>query len=337
MKSDKEIKSNPNFCPIPFLQLQLNPLGNVSACCFSNEHKVGNVRENTLEQIWNGSEMQKWRSEFINEDIKICKDPIRTFECQKMFQHLNDLAVLTPVQELAPRRLDLRLNGKCNLECIMCDVWSQPNGIYNESDFWTYGAEHIFPHLVEIDILGGEPFIQKDVYRVIEEISKVNPVCKFGFITNCSYTFNEQLRSYLDKIQIRHIHMSIDSLNSQTYMKIRKKGDLKKTLKTVESYVQYRNQRQIEGRPFTLFASLCVQKLNWMEIPDFLVFCAQHKIQPLFQSVIGREDLSLSGLDDFQLKEIQKSLVTYLDSEYRYAVLPVSIEIESILGNRLKK
>jgi cyclic pyranopterin phosphate synthase len=48
------------------------------------------------------------------------------------------------VMQSAPKRLDVRLNGKCNLQCVMCDVWSQPNGVYNQSDFWQYGRKEIF-------------------------------------------------------------------------------------------------------------------------------------------------------------------------------------------------
>src|SRR5439155_91000 len=71
-------------------------------------------------------------------------------------------------QQAMPRRLDLRLNGRCNLECIMCDVWRQPNELYDNSDLWTLGPEKIFPFLLEVDMLGGEPFIQRDTYRFID-------------------------------------------------------------------------------------------------------------------------------------------------------------------------
>ncbi len=326
--------SDSNFCPIPFIQLQLNPLGNLSACCFSEEYKIGDVLTEKIEDIWNGPKMQEWRQEFISGDIKICEKAMKSFECHKMYTHLIPLAERKVIQDKAPRRLDLRLNGKCNLECIMCDVWRQPNGLYDKSDLWTYGPEKIFPYLVEVDMLGGEPFIQKDTFRFIEEVSKVNKTCKWGFITNCSYKFNAMLEKHLDSIKLRHIHMSIDSLVPETYAKIRKNGDLKKTMATIMSYVDYRKKRAEKGEWFVLFGSFCIQKDNWMEIGNFLDFCDKYEISPILQSVIGREPLSLANLSKKELKSIVALLDPFMDGPRRIFVIPVMSEVERLLEQK---
>lgn len=323
-----EIKKRENFCPIPFLQLQLNPLGNISACCFSGEHKVGNIQNNSLTEIWNSPEMQKWRQEFISGDIQICKTPMQNFECHKMYKHLIEMAELDVVQKNLPRRLDLRLNGKCNLECIMCDVWRQPNGLYDQSELWSIGPTEIFPHLVEVDMLGGEPFIQKDTFRFIDEVSAVNKTCTWGFITNCSYQFNNVLRTSLDKINLRHIHMSIDGISSETYEKIRKNGKHQKTFATINAFIKYRDERQQQGRGFVIFGSMCVQKDNWHEIGLFLDFCKTNNINPILQSVIGRDHLSLNRLSTDNYNSIVEIISPYLESDMRYAVLPVYEDVK---------
>lgn len=323
-----DVRKKPHFCAIPFLQLQLNPLGNVSACCFSGEHKVGSIKESSLEKIWNGDEMQKWRNEFISGDIKICKMSMQNFECHKMYTHLNDIVDVNPVQKGLPRRLDLRLNGKCNLECIMCDVWKQPNGLYDQSDLWTLGPEKIFPHLVEVDMLGGEPFIQKDTFRFIDEVAQVNESCTWGFITNCSYNFNEKLRSTLDKIKIRHIHCSIDGISKDVYEKIRKNGTHEKTFATIREFVRYRDGRAAEGRGFVIFGSMCVQRDNWHEIGLFLDFCKTNNLSPILQSVIGRSHLSLNTLSHGEYEQILSIITPYLSTDVRYSVLPVYEDIK---------
>jgi cyclic pyranopterin phosphate synthase len=323
------------FCSIPFLQLQLNPLGNVSACCFSGEHKVGNIKENTLKEIWNSPEMQKWREEFISGDIKICKGPMKNFECHKMYTHLNEFAELKTVQDKLPRRLDLRLNGKCNLECIMCDVWKQPNGLYENCDLWTDGPEKIFPYLLEVDMLGGEPFIQKDTFRFIDAVTAVNKTCRWGFITNCSYNFNAKLEESLDKVELRHIHLSIDGMTKDVYEKIRINGTFEKTFATIEDYVKYRNRRKKQGRGFVIFGSLCVQKDNWHEIGKFLEFCKARDINPLLQSVIGRSHLSLNHLSIEEYDHILKIIDSYLSTPLRYAVLPLHEDVKRFKAARL--
>ncbi len=332
MPADSSSLKNKSFCPIPFLQLQLNPMGNVSACCYSEEYKVGDVKTDTIENIWNNETMQKWREEFISGDIKICQKAMKSFECHKMYEHLIPLVDLNKVQKKPPQRLDLRLNGKCNLECIMCDVWRQPNGLYDKSDFWTYGPQQIFPYLVEVDMLGGEPFIQKDTFRFIDEVAKVNSNCTWGFITNCSYKFNDVLKQHLDKIKLRHIHMSIDSLDPLTYSQVRKNGNLEKTLETVMAYVNYRKERVSKGDYFQLFASFCIQKSNWQEIIHMLEFCEKHEITPILQSVIGREHLSLSHLAQQDLESIIDLLKPFINSPRRGSIMPIYSEVSRLLG-----
>ncbi len=321
----KQIKEG-TFCPIPFLQLELSPLGSVSACCFSGEYKVGDVANESIEQIWNGEIIQQWRNEFLTGDVKICENAIKSFGCQKNYQHLNDLVDFKPIQTKMPQRLDLRLNGKCNLECVMCDVWSQPNGLYDKSDFWDIGPEKIYPHLKEVDMLGGEPFIQKDTFKFIEQVSSVNKECTWGFITNCHYRISKQLRDALEPLKIRHIHLSMDAISSKTYAAIRLKGDFDRVRETVLEFVSIRNERAKVGRGFTLFASMCVQRGNWHELPEFLQFCDDNGLQPIIQELIGRSHLSLHDMDSNHKEELHQLYTTQIPVHYKG-------HVESILNN----
>jgi cyclic pyranopterin phosphate synthase len=309
------------FCPIPFLQLEFTPLGDVSACCFSGEYKVGSVNETkSIKDIWNSEVMQQWRREFLTGDIRICESAIKNFACQKHYQHLNSLVDFSEVQTQMPQRLDLRLNGKCNLECVMCDVWYQPNGRYDASEFWEIGPTEIYPYLKEVDMLGGEPFIQKDTFRFIQDVSSVNKDCTWGFITNCHYRLSKQLREALNSLKIRHIHMSLDAVTADTYAKVRLKGNWDIVLPTVEAYIQMRDERAKEGRGFLLFASMCVQKDNWFEVPDFIKFCEARNIVPLIQGVIGREHLSLTKLSPEQKSELKRLYTTKLSENWQKQV-----------------
>jgi cyclic pyranopterin phosphate synthase len=311
---DKEILKNENFCPLPFLQLMMNPLGSVSVCCFSHEYPVGNIKDAKIEQIWNNQQLQEWRRQFLENDIKICKYAIETYKCQNLFKYLNEhVEELSIIQKSMPKRLDVRLNGQCNLECIMCEVWTQPNKLYDSSDFWTLGPEKIFPYLVEIDVLGGEPFVQKDTFRLIDEISKVNDKCKWSFYSNGQYSFNEKFRSYLDKIKIRHIHISLDAINEKTYSVIRKKGELAKSLKTLNDFVSYRNEKKNSGHHFDVFASMCVMKYNYSEIIEFYNYCKERGVKATYQllnETMQDRECSILTIPDEELT----SAITYFES-----------------------
>ena len=300
LMADSPLK-NKNFCPIPFIQLQLTPRGVVSACCFTNEFPVGNINQNSLAEIWNGEVLQKWRQEFIDNDIQICKKAIETFGCQKLYRHLDKHVELEKVQKSMPKRLDVRLNGQCNLECIMCDVWTFPNGLYDQSDLWTSGPEKIFPFLVEIDVLGGEPLIQKDTYKLIDQVSAVNRDCTWSFVSNGQYKFNEKIKSSLDKIKIRHFHISMDAITPATYSEIRKKGQFDKSLNTLLDIVKYRNDRAAKtGENFLVFSSFCVMRQNFFEIIEFHDFCRSNGVIPTFQILSEYDFASPFSIGSFQ-------------------------------------
>jgi MoaA/NifB/PqqE/SkfB family radical SAM enzyme len=325
----KEILERENFCPIPFLALQMNPLGNVSACCYSNEYNVGNVKDQSLEEIWNGEKLRNWRKEFLTGDIKICAQAMKDYQCHKMWDHLKSQAVPAEVQTAMPRRLDLRLNGQCNLECIMCTVWQEPNHLYDVSDFWDIGPEKIFPYLMEVDMLGGEPFIQKDTYRMIDEVSRVNKNCTWGFITNGQYNFNDHMRSYLDKITLRHIHISLDAIHPDTYAKIRLKGQLEKTLRTIDGLLSYRKERNLH---FAIFASICIQKDNWRELGDFVRYCEERSVQPILQYIVQRPALALTSLELGERKEAFSYLSSFGNTTYAGALTAVVRDLEQSLS-----
>lgn len=98
--------------------------------------------------------------------------------------------------------------------------------------------------------------------------------------------------------------MSLDAVTPETYAKVRLKGDLNKVMETVHGYIEMRNRRSQQGRGFALFASICVQRDNWFELPEFFAFCEKHDLQPIVQGVIGREHLSLNGLTRDQKDEL---------------------------------
>ncbi len=305
------------FCPLPFLQLQLNPFGDISACCFSGEHKVGDIQTDSIKDIWNGSEIKKWRQEFLDGNIGICKNAIHDFQCHKQYKHLNQFVELKSHQDDLPRMLDVRLNGKCNLECVMCEVWKQPNQLYDKSDFWELGKSEIFPKLLEVMVLGGEPFIQKDTFRLIDEVSEVNDRVRWAFITNAHYKFNEKLKSSLDKIKINSIHISLDSIDPETYPKIRLRGRLSLVLETLDAFVNYKKSRiETDDRPIELFASMTFQRLNWREIPAFLEFCIEKGLIPIFQDVVERDHLNIRGLSNEEKDELRKGIEMYREGHF---------------------
>lgn len=147
-------------------------------------------------------------------------------------------------------------------------------------------------------MLSGEPFIQPDTYRLINEVSAVNPNCQWTFTTNLHWRLTDKIKSSLDKIIIKNIIVSIDSLNPDVYSKIRKLGDLKFVLKNIDELIKYQDIR-IETRKSGLQIRLnfLTQKDNWFELKEIIQFCLNKKIIPFITLLHNPLDFSILNLD----------------------------------------
>lgn len=242
--------------------------------------------------------------------------------------------------EEAPRRLDVRLNGQCNLQCIMCDVWKQPNRVYDNSSFWTEGPSSIFPNLLEIDMLGGEPFIQRDTYRLIDAVRQINPGCRWSFVTNGQYQFGRKVKGALDGIEIREFQVSLDSLDPAIYRDIRIKGELAVVLETIDQLVAYQSERAVDGRGFVVKLSMCVLQSNWQEIAPFIEFCRSRgaipELQFAYYDAGSRASLELlSEAEKSRVVETLRSSVAADDLIYLAPiVVPLALSVEKTKQKR---
>ncbi len=322
------------FCALPFIQLQLQATGEVAPCCWNQAHVLGDARTSGIAEIWNGSKAQALRREFLEGKPVSCRKQIDQLQCHRYFEHLNEHVERAAAQKKLPRRLDLRLNGKCNLECVMCEVWKQPNGLYDRSDFWRIGPTDIFPHLLELNLLGGEPFVQKDTFRLIDEVSAVNQDCGWAFVTNGQWKLREPIRARLDRIRIRWIQVSLDSVNAETYPEIRKGGALATVLETIDALIEYRDRRKAAGRAFDLAASMCVQRRNWREVPQFLQYCFEKGLHPWFHALEEPAELSLLSLPRRELEEAYAFLGKFHSPRFSATLMHLLRPIEAKLAGR---
>lgn len=285
-----------DFCYLPFVQLLLQPNGTISPCCWAQDIELGTVPKDKLEEIWNGEKIRELRREFLSGNPVTCRTRMRHIGCHRFNRGpYTKNPDLSEIQVVGPRRLDVRLNGRCNLQCVMCDVWKQPNGKFDNSDFWTKGPSQIFPYLMELDVLGGEPFVQADTYRLIDEVSKVNDLCTWAFVTNGNYNF-KPIRKRLEKIKLRWLMVSLDSVVPETYAKIRKGGVLQRTLETIDGLSEFNDELRRENRDFDFSISMCVQQANWQEIEQFFIYCSVIGVRPWLQFAYEPSSVSLLSL-----------------------------------------
>lgn len=324
-----------NFCSVPFTQLFLYPTGEVFVCC-ENSYKVGDIKQQSIEEIWNSKEIQALRKEFIDDDVVTCKSFIEEQGCNKAYTHLEKFVDKKEILDQSVVAFDVMLNGKCNLQCIMCDVFKMPNGVYDEAGFWEGCRENIFPHLKHISLKSGEPFIQKDTFRLIDEVTRVNPECEWSFTTNGHYNF-KSIEKKLENLNIREFDISIDSLVPETFSKIRKGGELAKVIKTTDEIISMRNRiRALGKKSFQIKISTVIQQDNWNEMESFLKFAKNRKIIESFIFLYKPSELSLLE----STKELREEVVAEcfrLIEKYPLMYKVISVCLNPLINSLDKK
>jgi len=141
------------FCPLPWIHLATRPNGDVRVCCTANASGAGveddktaglvkqdgvamNLRNHTIEEVWNSEHMRRTRLQMLNDEIpESCRKCFyeeskgivskRQWETEVWNQRLDidNIVAKTDEQGNLPVDIpyfDLRLGNVCNLKCTMC-------------------------------------------------------------------------------------------------------------------------------------------------------------------------------------------------------------------------
>ncbi len=167
------------FCMHPFTGLATREDGAVCVCCRS--HPIGQIQEQTLEEIWNNDNMKRIRKQVLGG--------VRPPECEPCFsledqgveslrqRHINGKIPEARIK-LYPNAnhkinkefempfeiptMELKLNNLCNLKCRMChpmdstswNDWDQVEEFYEKEN-------NIMFHIVKEHNLKEKPFLDK--------------------------------------------------------------------------------------------------------------------------------------------------------------------------------
>ena len=206
------------FCMIPWIHLHAWPDGRAYPCCLAKaEHPVGNLKEQTMKEVWNAEPMRKMRTNMLSDrPCKECGDcyeqeshgfaSMRNNSNKNFGQHIDEVDHTLPDGSLPDFKLhywDVRFSNICNLKCRSCGsifssrwydddvkLWGKalrPRVQFagrHDDDIWEQMQEHI-PHLDQIYFAGGEPLIMEEHNRILKLlIEKGNTKVRLIYNTN---------------------------------------------------------------------------------------------------------------------------------------------------------
>ena len=264
------------------------------------EFPVGNILHQNFEEIWNGDFLKNWRTEFLDGKPKICADEVKFRKCNSCpsYSKLFPKAQVSVHQLKKPSRIAFNFNGHCNLECNMCHIWQKENGLYDKINFWGQ-IESWIEDLEEVELLSGEPFIQKDTYKLIDFISRNKPDVSWTITTNANWVLTDYIKNKLDKIKIKNIIISLDCVTEQFYKEIGKKGSFNKALTTLRALKGYEISRAAAGlSKLDIKVNFLIQKINWTDLALVEEFSKVEKVDIFRTFLYEPATLSLLTLDE---------------------------------------
>ena len=199
------------FCTYPWIHQYVGPDGEVKPCCLYNPNGtgIGNLKENSLKEVWNNNESKQLRLDMLNGvEISGCSacnnregviKPHREEANGLWFDRSKDIINNTDVDGTLPEHklkyIDARFNNLCNLKCRTCTPhfstsWHEdydklrnpneapkfPKALLIPGNTESQLLDEILPHLSEVNRIyfaGGEPLMQFDHYKVLEELVRL--------------------------------------------------------------------------------------------------------------------------------------------------------------------
>ena len=193
------------FCMLPWMHLHAFPDGRAYPCCFAfDKLHVGNVNEQSMEEVFNGDKMKQMRLNMLankksRECVKCYDQEDSGFfslrlSSNKHFGHNISMTENTKPDGTADFMIkywDIRFSNLCNMACRSCGTWFSSNWYEdhkkltgappnhakimkagrNSNDIWDQLLKQ-FDHVEQFYFAGGEPIIMEEHLRILKELDK---------------------------------------------------------------------------------------------------------------------------------------------------------------------
>ncbi|NSW45214.1 MAG: radical SAM protein [Bacteroidales bacterium] len=305
----RSVKNRQIICHAPFKSLTFFFGGKVMACWHNKQYLIGQIPENTIEEIWFGEKLKKLREHIIANNLSL-----GCFECDKNIQNGFYTSAgawrydyLPEAKSEFPVSIDFQTSNQCNNECIMCiGEYSSAIRMHREkkNNYRNpYGKEFIqqlelfIPHLKEASFSGGEVFLSEHYFEIWEKFAQINPDIVVSVTTNGTVV-NDRVRSLLNKLKF-NINISIDSLDKNVFERIRKNSQLDIVLSNLQYFIHY-----TQSKNTNLSVRVNVMQQNYPQIPELIKYLNNQNIRIHFNQVIFPPYSALWSSDESILNRI---------------------------------
>jgi len=269
-----------SLCRAPSTQLHFDPHDDIAICSKSTHRRLGHVRDGDLRALWlgpglaairaalaqgrfpDGCETCAWHLQHGN----VADHPARTFDARPL-----------PVDAEWPSHLEFAFSNRCNLACIQCspDLSStirRQRGLpplrspYDDGFFAQ--IEPFVAHAQGVSLLGGEPFLQPECFRLLDLLIAAGRRIPVHVTTNGT-CFDARVERVLGHLPVQ-VAVSLDGVRPETIERIRVGANAVDLLANARRFARH---ARMLGRQCTL--NFCLMRENWRELPDLFLLAQE--------------------------------------------------------------
>jgi sulfatase maturation enzyme AslB (radical SAM superfamily) len=234
---------NKTMCILPWIHLHPWPNGKTLLCCESPyEEAVGNIRENSLKEVWNNDKMKQIRLNML--DGKECSECTRCYEKEKhgleslrvtsnknWLESHNDKVLATnedgSLDDMKIVYLDFRFSNVCNLKCRYCGPELSSNW-YQDAVKSQYSAtpteqviqirkdvdgfmDEFLPmleHIEQIYWAGGEPLLMDEHWAIMNHLVDIGKT-DIRIFYNTNFTTLKYKKHSMTDLWKKFSHISV--------------------------------------------------------------------------------------------------------------------------------
>jgi len=245
--------------------------GDVRICPW-NGIVIGNLLENTLEEIWNGEKIDEIRKAFCRGELlgcneRYCPDCINDMDTLKIDVEEMRESYENPLE--IPEYVSLAYDERCNHKCPSCrSCYFVADADYREKlDRITSNIE---PYLMKVKHIAtngiGDLFVSTEIVDMLSRLQPVREDFSIFIETNgVLFKDNWDKIKHLANYPIT-VSVTPNSFDRETYRYLAGRDDLKK----FEESLRFISDMKHEGKIAHIRLIMVIQDSNFRQIPDFI-------------------------------------------------------------------
>lgn len=313
------------------------PAGDVYMCCSSwlKTPPIGNIKHQSVDEIWNGEKAQKIRRSILDGSFKYCDHTVcpylQTISCEVQRREkvvdeelMNIIKNKLTILPYGPREIDCSYDRSCNLSCPSCrsKIIIESANEHEILDVQSKLENEVLKDAKILIISGsGDPFGSPLYSRWLQTTSNGKlPHLKQILLHTNAQLWTPKMWSTIPKEKqklIKSAIISIDAARSETYSINRRGGSFERLLENLEFIRVLRKHGPLEH----VKISMVVQKNNFMEMSDFIQLGKLYNFDTVYFS-------TLQNFGTFSEEE-------YRDRAVHLPVHPRNMEFIDMLKNEI--